>query len=283
MSDELNCNSGCGSCASSSCGSRKEPQDLSAKLHPYSKVRRVIGVVSGKGGVGKSLITSLMAVEMQRRGNRSAILDGDITGPSIPKIFNTHEKSEGSETTIFPNVSQGGIQTISINNLLEDDTQPVIWRGPIIADIVKQFWSNVLWEDVDYMFVDMPPGTGDVPLTIFQSLPVDGIVIVTSPQQLVSNIVNKAVNMAKMMNIPILGLVENMSYIECPDCNCRIEVFGPSHVDELAKEQNLDVLAKVPMQPKVAQLCDAGNIEAYEAEWLTHLGDTIVSKVPLKA
>lgn len=280
MSEQNNCSSGCSGCSVSNCGSRNEPQDFSAKLHPYSKVRRVIGVVSGKGGVGKSLITSLMAVEMHRRGKRSAILDGDITGPSIPKIFNTHDKAEGSQTTIFPNRSQGGIQTISINNLLEDDTQPVVWRGPIIADLVKQFWSNVLWEDVDYMFVDMPPGTGDVPLTVFQSLPLDGIIIVTSPQQLVSLVVAKAINMAKMMNIPILGLIENMSYVECPDCNHRIEVFGPSHVEELAKQHQLDVLAKVPMQPAVAQLCDAGNIEAYTSEWLTRVADLIVAKVP---
>ncbi len=280
MEEQLNCDSKCGSCAVSSCGSRSEEQhDFCAKLHPYSKVKHVIGIVSGKGGVGKSLITSLLASETHRRGLRAAILDGDITGPSIPQIFNTVEKAEGTQTSIFPISSKGGIQTISINNLLEDDRQPVVWRGPIVADVVKQFWSNVIWEDVDYMFVDMPPGTGDVPLTVFQSLPLDGIVIVTSPQQLVSQVVSKAVNMANMMNISILGVVENMSYLECDNCQNKMELYGPSHLAELTDTFALDALARVPIQPKLAALCDAGEIETYEGVWLKEAVDTILRKI----
>lgn len=265
MSD---CSNDCSSC-SSECASRTAPQSFQVPPHEKSSVKKVIGIVSGKGGVGKSLVTELLAVATMKSGKHTAILDADITGPSIPKAFGITEKAMGSEEGIFPVKSKGGIDIMSINLLLEDTTDPVVWRGPVIAGTVKQFWSDVIWEDIDTMFVDMPPGTGDVPLTVFQSLPIDGIIVVASPQELVSMIVSKAVKMAQMMNIPILGLIENMSYIECPDCGKKIEVFGKSHINEVSIEYNLPVLARIPIDPKLAEAVDAGNIEDYEHDWLT--------------
>ena len=261
-----NCNHDCSGCQAD-CESRT-PESFLEKPHKDSTIRRVIGVVSGKGGVGKSLVSSMLAVGLQKKGHQTAILDADITGPSIPKAFGITEKATGNEDGIFPVLSKTGIQTMSVNLLLENTTDPVIWRGPVIAGTVKQFWQDVIWKDVDCMIVDMPPGTGDVPLTVFQSIPVDGIVIVTSPQELVSLIVTKAVKMAQMMDIPILGIIENMSYVECPDCKKRIEIFGKSHVEEVAKEYGLSVLGKIPMTPAIAAACDAGEIENLETDWL---------------
>ena len=243
--------------------------------HPLSNIKKVIAVVSGKGGVGKSLVTSLLAVNMNRAGKHSAILDADITGPSIPKLFGIHEKALGNEDGILPCKSKTGIDVMSINLLLENDTDPVVWRGPVIAGVVTQFWSDVLWDDVDYMFVDMPPGTGDVPLTVFQSLPIDGIVIVTSPQELVSMIVAKAVNMAKLMNIPVLGIVENMSYFKCPDCGKEHEIFGSSKVEQVAKEYGIEHTARLPIDPVIATMVDAGEIESIDADALNELADFI--------
>lgn len=260
-----NCNECCGSCEED-CADRKE--DFSEKPHELSNIKKVIAVVSGKGGVGKSLVTSMLAVTMNRMGHHSAILDADITGPSIPKSFGIKEKATGSEFGIFPIKSKTGIDIMSVNLLLENDTDPVIWRGPIIAGTVKQFWTDVIWSDVDYMFIDMPPGTGDVPLTVFQSIPVDGIIIVTSPQELVSMIVSKAVKMAEMMNIPIIGLVENMSYFKCPDNGIDYKVFGESHIEEIAQKHSLKVLAKLPIDPKISAACDKGMIELFEGNWL---------------
>lgn len=270
-----NCNSNCSSCASD-CGERKEARtDFTEQLHELSSVKKVIGVVSGKGGVGKSMVTSLMAVTMQRRGHKTAILDADITGPSIPKAFGIKGKAVGSEFGTYPLKSTTGIEVMSINLLLENDTDPVIWRGPIIAGAVKQFWTDVVWENVDYMFVDMPPGTGDVPLTVFQSLKVDGIIIVTSPQELVSMIVSKAVKMAQRMNIPIVGIVENMSSYVCPSCNEEHRLFGDAHVEKIAAEYGLQILAKLPMSPGLAQLCDYGTIELFSGLWLDDLADLL--------
>ncbi len=256
-----NCTHDCSSCGES-CSEREN--DFRAALNQYSSVKKVIGIVSGKGGVGKSLVTSLLASGMQKSGHKTAILDADITGPSIPKAFGITEKARGCEFGILPSVSKGGVDIMSINLLLEDDTEPVVWRGPVIAGTVKQFWSDVFWNDEEYMFVDMPPGTGDVPLTVFQSLPVDGIIIVTSPQELVSMIVSKAVKMAELMNIPILGLVENMSFVKCPDCGKQINIFGESHVEEIAKKHNIKVLDRIPIDPEVASACDAGKIESLD-------------------
>ena len=267
MSEE--CNHDCSSC-SADCSSRS-PESLIEKPHEKSKIKKVIGVVSGKGGVGKSMISSMLAVNFQRKGYRTAILDADITGPSIPKAFGITARATGNETGIDPVVTKTGIQTMSVNLLLEDNTDPVIWRGPVIAGTVKQFWQDVIWTDVDYMFVDMPPGTGDVPLTVFQTIPVDGIVIVTSPQELVSMIVGKAVKMAQMMNIPIVGIIENMSYVECPGCKERIEVFGKSHVEEVAARYELPLLGKIPMTPNIAAASDAGDVENLEdGDWFNH-------------
>lgn len=254
------CTHDCSTCGES-CSERKEEQDFRAPANSMSHVKKVIGVVSGKGGVGKSLVTSLLASGMQRAGYRTAILDADITGPSIPKAFGITQKATGNEYGILPAATASGISVMSVNLLLENDTDPVVWRGPVIAGTVKQFWSDVVWDEIDYMFVDMPPGTGDVPLTVFQSLPVDGIVVVTSPQELVSMIVGKAVKMAQMMNIPILGLVENMSYIECPDCRKKVSVFGKSRISEVAKEYDLPVLGRLPIDPAVAKACDEGKVE----------------------
>ena len=254
------CSGNCASCSSSDCGDRKK-ESLLAAPNPKSNVNKVIAVVSGKGGVGKSTVTSMLAVAMSKKGKRVGVLDADITGPSAPTAFGVNECQGATEEGLYPALTRTGIQVMSINLLLDNSTDPVVWRGPVIAGAVKQFWTDVIWEDVDYMFVDMPPGTGDVPLTVFQSLPVDGIVIVTSPQDLVSMIVSKAVKMANMMHIPVLGFVENYAYLECPDCGKRIEVFGKSHLDEVAAEFGLPVLARLPINPDVAFAYDSGLME----------------------
>ena len=254
------CSGNCSSCSSSDCGDRKA-ESLLAQLNPNSTVKKVIAVVSGKGGVGKSTVTSMLAVAMAKTGKRVGILDADITGPSAPTAFGVTECQGANDHGLYPALTRDGIQVMSINLLLDDATAPVVWRGPVIAGAVKQFWTDVIWEDVDYMFVDMPPGTGDVPLTVFQSLPVDGIVIVTSPQDLVSMIVAKAVKMANMMHIPVLGFVENYAYLECPDCGKKINVFGESKLDEIAEAFNLPVLARLPIDPKVAESYDNGQME----------------------
>ena len=260
------CSGNCSSC-SSDCGDRKV-ESLLADLNPLSSVKKVIAVVSGKGGVGKSTVTSMLAVAMARQGKKVAILDADITGPSIPKAFGVNECQGATKEGLYPALTRAGLQIMSINLLLDNPGDPVIWRGPVIAGAVKQFWTDVIWEDVDYMFVDMPPGTGDVPLTVFQSLPVDGVVIVTSPQDLVSMIVSKAVKMANMMKVPVLGFVENYSYLECPDCGKRLEVFGKSHLPEVAQELNIPILANLPIDPTVAQLCDSGMMETVNTDLL---------------
>ncbi len=271
MSD---CTHDCGSC-SQNCSSRNQPESFLEKPNELSNIKKVIGIVSGKGGVGKSLVTSMLAVTMQRKGWQAAILDADITGPSIPKAFGIKEKAMGDNTGIIPVKSKTGIEIMSINLLLPNDTDPVVWRGPVIAGAVKQFWTDVIWNDVDYMFVDMPPGTGDVPLTVFQSIPVDGIIVVTSPQELVSMIVGKAVKMARMMNIPILGLVENMSYFECPDCGKKHSVFGESHIEDIAKQYDIDATARLPIDPKLAAGCDQGLIELFGVTALDGLADKL--------
>lgn len=255
------CSGNCSSC-SSNCDSRKE--DLHTPLNSLSSVKKVIGVVSGKGGVGKSFVTSSLAVTAQTMGYQTAILDADVTGPSIPQAFGLHGSAGGSEDGLYPMVSRLGTRVMSVNLLLEKEDQPVVWRGPVISGVIQQFWQEVVWGDVDFMFVDMPPGTGDVPLTVFQSLPVDGIIIVTTPQDLVTLIVKKAVNMAKMMNIPIIGIVENMSYFECPDCGKKHSIYGESKIDEVAKELGVPVLAKLPINPANAKLVDKGAIELSE-------------------
>ena len=264
-----NCTHNCSTCGESCSSRTAEQTSFLEPLNPASSVKKVIGVVSGKGGVGKSLVTAMMAVKMNSKGKHTAILDADITGPSIPKAFglNNNMVMMTKDNLMIPATSALGIDIMSANLLLDNDTDPVIWRGPVIAGAVKQFWNETLWEDVDYMFVDMPPGTGDGPLTVFQSLPVNGIIIVTSPQELVSMIVAKAVKMAQKMNIPIIGLVENMSYLECPDCGKKISVFGESHIDEIAKEYSIPVLAKLPIDPKVAEHVDNGTIEYLERDW----------------
>ncbi|MBP3580944.1 MAG: Mrp/NBP35 family ATP-binding protein, partial [Clostridia bacterium] len=251
----------------SNCGERK-PESFIEKPNELSKIGKVIGIVSGKGGVGKTLVSSMLAVSMQRHGKNVGVLDADITGPSIPKAFGIKEKAQGTELGLIPVKSKMGIDVMSVNLLLENDTDPVVWRGPVIAGVVKQFWTDVIWKDVDYLFVDMPPGTGDVPLTVFQTIPVNGIVIVTSPQELVSMIVEKAVKMAKMMNIPIIGIIENMSYLECPDCKKKIEVFGKSNIDKVAMEYGIPVLARIPICPDLASVCDKGVVELFEGDWL---------------
>ena len=273
------CTHDCSTC-SANCSSRQpSKEDFLEKLNDLSHVKKVIGIVSGKGGVGKSLVTSLLAVTFNRRNFTTAILDADVTGPSIPKAFGVKEKAHGTEQYIIPAVTKTGIQMISVNLLLENETDPVVWRGPVIAGTVKQFWTDVIWKDVDYMFVDMPPGTGDVPLTVFQSLPLDGIVIVTSPQELVSMIVSKAVNMARLMEIPILGIVENMSYVECPDCGKRINIFGESRTEAVAAEFGLKVLAKLPLDPVLANNCDNGLIELFEGDYMEAAADEIEKAV----
>ncbi len=268
------CTHDCSSC-SESCSSRETPADFREPANPMSSIKKVIGIVSGKGGVGKSLVTSLLAVELARRGYHTGVLDADITGPSIPKIFGIHEKAKGTELGVLPIPSKMGTDIMSINLLLEDESAPVVWRGPIIAGTVKQFWTDVIWSDVDFLFVDMPPGTGDVPLTVFQSIPLDGIIIVTSPQELVSLIVEKAVNMAKMMNIPILGLVENMSYVKCPDCGKEINIFGESKAKETADRYGLKLLSRLPIAPELASLCDKGMIELFEGDYIPEAAQAV--------
>lgn len=259
------CNGNCSSCSSSTCGDRKA-ESLLAQPNPKSNVKKVIAVVSGKGGVGKSTVSAMLAVAMAREGKRVGILDADITGPSAPTAFGVTECQGANEEGLYPAISRTGIQVMSINLLLDNPADPVVWRGPVIAGAVKQFWTDVIWEDVDYLFVDMPPGTGDVPLTVFQSLPVDGVVIVTSPQDLVSMIVSKAVRMANMMHIPVLGLVENYSYLKCPDCGKEIKVFGESHLEEIAAAMHLPVLAKLPIDPAVAEAFDNGLMETVDTQ-----------------
>ena len=254
------CSGNCSSCSNSDCGSRTK-ESLLAPANPGSHVKKVIAVVSGKGGVGKSTVTSMLACAMAKQGHSTAILDADITGPSIPKAFGVNECREATEAGIVPAISKEGIQVMSINLLLDDETAPVLWRGPVLAGAVKQFWTDVIWGDVDYLFVDMPPGTGDVPLTVFQSLPIDGIIVVATPQDLVSMIVAKAVNMARMMEIPVLGFVENYSYYQCPDCGKKTEVFGKSHLDAMSQQYNIPILARLPIDPTVAQMADMGCIE----------------------
>lgn len=264
------CNHDCNSCKSD-CGEREQPQSMLAPMNEYSSIGNVIGIVSGKGGVGKTMVTSMLSVLSRRKGYETGILDADITGASIPKVFGCREMAVSDGQNLIPAVSGTGIKLMSANLLLEEEGQPVLWRGPLIAGMVKQFWSDVRWEYLDYMFVDMPPGTGDVPLTVFQSLPVKGIIIVTSPQELVSMIVEKAVHMAEMMHVPILGIVENMSYFECPDCGKRHAVFGESHVEEIAKRFGIGHVAKLPVDPGLVRLCDAGKVEEFQGEWLEEL------------
>ena len=256
--------SSCEGCASNS----KASQSFLVKQNEYSNIKNVIGVVSGKGGVGKSFVTSSLAVEMAKAGYKVGILDADITGPSIPKVFGAHDQVYGDERGMHPYETEDGIKIISINLLMEDEEAPVIWRGPVIAGVVKQFWNETCWGDIDYLFVDMPPGTGDVPLTVFQSIPLDGIIIVSSPQQLVRVIVEKAVKMAQTMKIPVYGLIENMSYVQCPDCGKKIKVFGDSHVEQISQEFHIPLLAKIPIDPKISQAVDSGKIETLEAEFL---------------
>ncbi len=264
------CSSNCSSCGQSDCASRKT--DFKVAQNEYSNIKNVIGVVSGKGGVGKSLVTSELAVLLSRKGYKVGVLDADITGPSIPKVFGIHEQAVGDDKGIIPAVTKGGIKVISINMLLDDEETPVIWRGPVLAGVVKQFWNEVVWGDIDYMLVDMPPGTGDVPLTVFQSLPLTGIVIVTSPQELVDMIVKKAYNMASQMDIPVLGLVQNMSYLACPDCGKKIYLYGQGNGAQTAKQLVIPSYAELPIEPEIAALCDAGNIEAFNNH---HLDDMI--------
>ena len=255
------CTHDCKTC-SQNCGERKEPQSLLEKLNPHARVQKVIAVCSGKGGVGKSMLTALLAAAAQKKGLQAAILDADITGPSIPKMFGVHTHAMGDQSGVYPVQTKSGVQLMSLNLLLDNENDPVIWRGPLITGTVKQFWTEVIWDNVDILFVDMPPGTGDVTLTVFQSLPIDGIVFVTSPQELVGMIVEKAVKMAGMMNVPITALVENMSYFMCPNCGKKHEIFGQSHVDEIAKKYNIDTTARLPLNTEFAAAADKGEIEA---------------------
>ena len=276
MSD---CNHQCGSCGQQGCSSRQQAESPKAALHKLSSVKKVIGVVSGKGGVGKSLVTGLLACRMQNMGRHAAILDADLTGPSIPKLFGLHGRAYGNEDGLLPVRSASGIDVVSMNLLLDNATDPVIWRGPVVAGVIKEFWSEFIWQDVDFMFVDMPPGTGDVPLTVYQSLPVDGIIIVTSPQELVSMIVEKALNMARMesLNVPVLGIVENMSYFECPDCGKRHAIFGESHLEEIARQYGIEHCARLPMDPAIARQCDEGKIEQVASPWLDEMAQVIAA------
>lgn len=265
------CTGDCSNC-SSNCS---EKEDMHIPCGPFSNIKKVIGVVSGKGGVGKSLVTSLLACAMQTRGNACAVLDADVTGPSIPKAFGIHGNANADETGLLPMVSKTGIKIMSVNLLLDKEDAPVVWRGPVISGVIQQFWKDVAWGMVDYMFVDMPPGTGDVPLTVFQSLPVDGIIIVTTPQDLVNMIVKKAFNMAQLMNIPVIGIVENMSYIECPDCGKQINIFGESKIDAIAEELGVPVLARLPLVPQTASLVDSGAVELADDKALAGAADVI--------
>lgn len=265
MSEE--CTHDCSSCGAS-CDHNAEAKDLIAPLNKDSAIKHVYAIMSGKGGVGKSSTTACLASAMAKKGYKVGIMDADITGPSIPTAFGLNTRAVGDGESIFPELTTGGIKVISLNLLLENKGDPVIWRGSLLGGVVKQFWSDVRWGELDYLFIDMPPGTGDVPLTVFQTIPINGIIIVTTPQELVSMIVEKAVKMAKLMNVPILGIVENMSYAECPDCGKKIQVFGDSHIEEIAKEYGLPVLARIPMNPKLAAACDKGMIELFEGDWL---------------
>ena len=270
------CTHDCSSCTENCAERKTNPEDFRVKLSEGSSVKKVIGIVSGKGGVGKSMVTSLLACASMREGYKTAILDGDITGPSIPKAFGVHENLVGNiDGLIVPGSTAMGIDMVSVNLLLANETDPVIWRGPVLGGVIKQFWGETLWQNIDYMFVDMPPGTGDVPLTVFQSLPVDGIIIVTSPQELVSMIVTKAVNMAKMMDVPILGLVENMSYFQCPGCGEKYKIFGDSHLEDVANANGLKILGRLPVDPKLAAACDKGVIELFDGDWLDQAADEI--------
>lgn len=268
------CNMDCKSCESdhSICG--QMPQK--SPMNEHSNIKKVIGVVSGKGGVGKSSVASMMAVATQRTGKRAAILDADITGPSIPKAFGISEKAKGNETMLLPEITKTGIRVMSINLLLEKDTDPVVWRGPVLGNVVQQFWSDVVWGDIDVMFVDMPPGTGDVVLTAYQSLPLDGIIIVTSPQELVSMIVEKAVNMADMMDIPVLGIVENMSYFKCPNCSVEHSIFGESHIEETAKAYGIDKITRLPLDPGLSTAFDRGTVEYYTSRKIESFAEKIL-------
>ncbi len=268
------CTHNCETCGQN-CSERKSAADFREPPHAMSSIKKVIGVVSGKGGVGKSMTSAMLAVLLNRRGYHTAVLDADVTGPSIPKLFGIHQRAYGDENGILPARTKTGVDIMSVNLLLENEEDPVVWRGPVIAGAVKQFWQEVIWKDVDFMFVDMPPGTGDVPLTVFQTLPVDGIVVVASPQELVSMIVAKAVKMAEMMHIPVLGIVENMSYIACPDCGRKISIFGESHVDEIAAKFQLPVLAKMPIDPQLAKNADQGVIELFEGDYLDGAADAV--------
>lgn len=274
MEEERNVQEGCApeacaGCASAgSCPSRKEPQSLLEEVNKYSNIKKVIGVASGKGGVGKSFVTGTLAVELSKKGYAVGILDADITGPSIPKMFGITGQAEGDMNGIYPKETANGIRVMSINMLLENAEDPVLWRGPVLAGVVKQFWTDVVWGELDYLLVDLPPGTGDVPLTVFQSIPLDGIVIVASPQDLVAMIVNKAVSMANMMNIPILGVVENMSYVECPDCGKKIKLYGDSHIDAVCAENGIPLLAQIPISPDITHACDMGLIEDFSGDFL---------------
>ena len=268
------CTRDCSSCGAS-CGERTKPQDLRKPANPLSSIKKVIAVVSGKGGVGKSAVTCTLAVAMAKRGMKVGILDADITGPSVPRAFGIAKRAEGSELGLYPAVTDGGIEIMSLNLLVERETDPVVWRGPVIAGAVEQFWTDVIWGDLDYLFVDMPPGTGDVPLTVFQSLPVDGAIVVTAPQTLVGMIVTKAVRMAEMLNIPVLGLVENYSYFRCPDCGGEHPVFGKSTIDALGAQLSLPVLARLPIDPTLARAVDAGQVENYEPNPLTTVAERL--------
>lgn len=272
-----NCSSNCSSCGETGCGDRAE-ESLLKSPHEFSQIKKVIAVVSGKGGVGKSLVTGLLSVLSHRKGYKTAILDADITGPSIPRLFGVKEKARGDENVIYPVPSKTGISMISLNLLTANESDPVLWRGPIIGGVVTQFWSDVLWGDVDYMFIDMPPGTGDVALTVFQSIPVDGIIVVATPQELVGMIAEKAVNMAIKMNIPIWGMVENMSYITCPDCNNQHSVFGESKIENIALKHGVTTTAKIPIEPKLTAACDAGMLELFEGDWLDEMMEMIESR-----
>ena len=274
------CTHNCSTC-SSNCSS-KEQKSMTEPANALSSVKHIIAVVSGKGGVGKSLVTSMLAVNMQRLGYKTAILDADITGPSIPKSFGLKATVEGDENGMIPPTTTSGIDIMSVNLMLDDETKPVVWRGPVIAGAVKQFWTDTIWHDIDYMFIDCPPGTGDVPLTVFQSIPIDGIVIVSSPQELVSMIVEKAANMAKMMNIPVYGLVENMSYVKCPDCGKEIKVFGESHIDTIAEKFGYDLLGRIPMDPKLSALVDKGWIEMMNNDYLETAAEILVNRTQKK-
>lgn len=269
---QSSCGSGCPSAGQNQNSNQNQKanqkQSFIEETHEANTIHRVVAVVSGKGGVGKSLITSMLAVLMKRAGHKVGIMDADITGPSIPKAFGVTKKATSTEFGLFPEKTKSNIKLMSINLLTESEDAPVVWRGPMIAGAVKQFWTDVLWEDLDYLFLDMPPGTGDVPLTVFQSIPLDGIIIVTSPQDLVSMVVKKAYNMAKMMDIPVLGIVENMSYVKCPDCDKEINIYGESKINQIAEELNIPVLGRLPIEPAFASLCDNGDIESFTGEYL---------------